>query len=206
MSRGLVFLVDDNDGFRQSTQWLLESYGLRVEAYKDGNEFLAGYAPPGSSREAECLLLDMRMPAMTGLQVQDALKARGARIPIIFITAHGDVPLAVEAMRRGALDFLEKPFPDEALITSIERALAQADERMTRDRATADARLRVESLTPREKQVLDLVIEGALNKTIADRLGISIKTVELHRSRVMEKMRAGSLAQLIQMTVRVRSG
>jgi len=204
MTSGTVFLVDDNDAFRQSTRWLLESHGLRVCAFKSGKDFLEGYAPSPAGRKPECLLLDVRMPELTGLQVQEELGKRNAAVPVIFITAHGDVPIAVEAMRRGAFDFLEKPFTDDVLVTAIHSALARDDEQMSRDREAANARSRLDALTPRERQVLELVIEGALNKTIADRLGISIKTVELHRSRVMEKMRAQSLAQLIQMTVRAR--
>jgi two-component system, LuxR family, response regulator FixJ len=202
---GTVFLVDDNDAFRQSTQWLLSSYGLRVEEFRDGTSFLTRYAAaaPGA-RERECLLLDVRMPGMTGIQVQDELLARQSDVPIIFITAHGDVPLAVQAMRRGAVDFLEKPFSDQALIDAIGSALAREDERLVRDREVGGVRANLQSLTPRERQVLDLVVEGALNKTVADKLGISVKTVELHRSRVMEKMRAQSLAQLIQMVMQAR--
>jgi FixJ family two-component response regulator len=204
MTTGTVFLVDDNDAFRQSTRWLLESHGLQVSAFKDGRAFLDSYAPGSAVRKPECLVLDIRMPGLTGMQVQDELRQRNVCVPVIFITAHGDVPLAVEAMRRGAFDFLEKPFADDVLVTAIGSALARDDEQMSRDRDAASARARLEALTPRERQVLELVIEGALNKTIADRLGISIKTVELHRSRVMEKMRAQSLAQLIQMTVKAR--
>jgi FixJ family two-component response regulator len=204
MANGTVFLVDDNDAFRQSTRWLLESHGLRVSAFKNGRDFLDAYAPAPAGRKPECLLLDVRMPGLTGLQVHEELVQRNANVPVIFITAHGDVPLAVEAMRRGAFDFLEKPFTDDVLVSAIGSALARDDEQMSRDREAANARARLDALTPRERQVLDLVVEGALNKTIADRLGISIKTVELHRSRVMEKMRALSLAQLIQMTVRAK--
>jgi FixJ family two-component response regulator len=144
------------------------------------------------------------MPGMTGLQVQDELLARQSDVPIIFITAHGDVQLAVQAMRRGAFDFLEKPFSDQSLIDAIGSALAREDERLVRDREVGGVRANLQSLTPRERQVLDLVVEGALNKTVADKLGISVKTVELHRSRVMEKMRAQSLAQLIQMVMQAR--
>jgi FixJ family two-component response regulator len=204
MASGTVFLIDDNDAFRQSTRWLLESHGLRVSAFKNGRAFLDTYAPVPSGRKPECLLLDIRMPGLTGLQVQDELRQRNAIVPVIFITAHGDVRLAVEAMRRGAFDFLEKPFADNDLVNAIDSALARDDEQMSRDLEAANARARLEALTPREHQVLDLVIEGALNKTIADKLSISIKTVELHRSRVMEKMHAQSLAQLIQMTVKAR--
>jgi two-component system, LuxR family, response regulator FixJ len=205
MLEGTVFLVDDNDAFRQSTQWLLSSYGLRVEEFRDGPSFLTRYAASPGARDRECLLLDVRMPGLTGLQVQEELLAREVDVPVIFITAHADVPLAVQAMRRGAFDFLEKPFTDQALIEAIGSALAREDARLVRDRESGNVRANLQSLTPRERQVLDLVVEGALNKTVADKLGISVKTVELHRSRVMEKMRAQSLAQLIQMIVQVRA-
>jgi FixJ family two-component response regulator len=145
------------------------------------------------------------MPGLSGPQVHEVLVQRRASVPVIFMTTHGEVPLAVEAMRRGAFDFLEKPFVDEVLVKTISTALAQDAERMMRNRDTADAQARLNSLTPRERQVLDLVIEGAQNKSMAEKLGISIKTVELHRSRVMEKMHAQSLAQLIQMTARARA-
>jgi two-component system, LuxR family, response regulator FixJ len=201
-TRDTVFLVDDHDGFRSSTQFLLESRDLRVVAYADGRSFLRDYAPPGAGDERHCLLLDVRMPEMSGLQLQEEIRARGLRIPVIFMTAHGDIPLAVAAMRNGALDFLEKPFTEDAVVTAVEAALtlkAKAPEAAAGDPAI---RSRVAALTSRERQVFDLVVAGRLNKTIADELGISIKTVELHRSRVMDKMQAKSVAELVQFALR----
>jgi two-component system, LuxR family, response regulator FixJ len=204
MPQGTIFLIDDNPAFRQSTQWLLESHGLRVVDFAEGRAFLDSLAAEGCDRDPACVLLDIRMPGLSGLQIQEELRVRGATLPIIFITAHSDVPLVVQAMRRGAFNFMEKPFSAEALLAEVVAALTQDGEQMQRDRQNASARSCLESLTPRERQVLEWVAAGALNKTIADKLGISVKTVELHRSRVMEKMRAGSLAQLVQITLRAQ--
>jgi FixJ family two-component response regulator len=152
-----------------------------------------------------CVLLDVRMPEINGLEVLDALRRDGCGFPVIFISGHGDVPLAVEAMRRGASHFLEKPFDPERLVGVLGDSLRQREQRRNDPAETDDiARARLATLTPRERQVLDLACEGLLNKTIADRLGISIKTVELHRSRVMTKMKVRSIAQLVQWTLRAR--
>ncbi|MGH6890624.1 MAG: response regulator transcription factor [Dongiaceae bacterium] len=207
MACNTVYVVDDNDAFRRSTQWLLESYGFRVECFGDGPTFvgsLEGSCDAPTTGSPACVLLDVRMPGMSGLEVQAALQERQLRLPVIFLTAHGDVPLAVEAMRRGAYSFLEKPCSDQELASVIEQAQAYARGDVAHPRADAEVKARHESLTARERQVLDLVTEGALNKTIADRLGISIKTVELHRSHVMEKMGAKSLAHLIRLTIQVQ--
>ncbi len=193
-----IFLVDDNDAFRSSTRWLLQGHGYRVDAFSDPRHFLA-YIDAGPARvPRSCLLLDMRMPEMSGMEVQDALRQRGCLLPIVFISGHGDVPLAVEAMRKGALHFLEKPFSNETLISALRDALKQAEAQARDGQTDPQARQLLTSLTSRERQVLDLVVIGKLNKIIADELGISIKTVELHRSRVMQKMRAKSIAQLVQ--------
>jgi FixJ family two-component response regulator len=193
-----IFLVDDNDAFRSSTRWLLQGHGYRVDAFSDPRHFLA-YIDAGPTRmPRSCLLLDMRMPEMSGMEVQDALRQRGCLLPIVFISGHGDVPLAVEAMRKGALHFLEKPFSNETLIAALRDALKQAEDRARDGQTDPQARQLLTSLTSRERQVLELVVVGKLNKIIADELGISIKTVELHRSRVMQKMRARSIAQLVQ--------
>jgi len=218
-----ILLVDDSDHFRESAAWLLESLGYDVRAFDTPAGFLQALDGIDTASPA-CVLLDMRMPGLSGLQVHDALIARGATWPVVYMTGHGDVPLAVEAMQKGAYSFLEKPFQDSVL----ERTLEQAFERAARpattpitgglpagagvlvnesatpaddsdeDPAAQAHRTRLNSLTPRERQVLDLVIAGLLNKTIGDRLGISIKTVELHRSRVMHKMGARSFAELMR--------
>jgi two-component system response regulator FixJ len=205
MSNGTTFLVDDNDAFRRSTQWLLESHGIQVSAFADGASFLDAFEQGRGTRGPSCILLDVRMPGPSGLQVQEQLRARGVSTPIIFVAAHSDVALAVQAMRRGAFNFLEKPFAEDTLIAEVMAALAHDIQRVSHDEEVEHVHSCLQLLTPRERQVLDLVMQGALNKTIGAALGISVKTVELHRSRVMEKMRASSLAQLIQMTMRAQT-
>ncbi len=190
----VVHVVDDDDALRDSLRWLLEGHGFEVKTHASATTFLEAPAlQPGS-----VLLLDVRMPGITGLQLQDELSVRGIHCPIIFITGHGDVPMAVEAVKKGAFDFLEKPFNDEQLVALIRRAADQdaARQGAAAKRSAGDARL--QTLTAREREVLERVVAGKLNKSIADELGISIKTVEVHRARVMEKMQAKSLAELIQ--------
>lgn len=191
----VVFIVDDDRAVRDSLRLLLKSVGLNPLTLGSAHEFLSVYDPaqPG------CLVLDVRMPQMSGLEVQEQLNLRGAIIPVIFITGHGDIPMAVEAMQAGAFDFLQKPFRDQDLIDRIQRALE-------RDRANRAAlgqrgrlRERLESLTPREREVLSLVVAGKPNKIMAADLNVSQRTVEIHRARVMEKMGASSLAQLVRM-------
>ena len=192
-----VYLVDDNDGFRDSTAWLLQTAGFETQAYASGPEFVAAYAGERHGEAQECLVSDMRMPQMSGLQLQDELQRRGIALPLVFVTAHGDVPLAVEAMRKGASNFLEKPFSDQALIDAIHAAMTNA-----RNQAGAGAQGgRLGSLSPRERQVLDLVVASKPNKIIADILGISIKTVELHRSNMMNKLGVRSLPELMKVAL-----
>lgn len=186
-----VYLVDDNAPFLASTAWLLETFGFRVQAFDRGPALLAALerAAPASSA---CVVSDIRMPGMTGLQLLDALQAGGYWLPVVFITGHGDVPLAVEAMRKGASDFLEKPFADEALAAAVRRAGIPTAARAAPDKALLDR------LSRRERQVLDLVVASKPNKIIADVLGISIKTVELHRKNMMRKLQARSLPELMK--------
>ena len=186
-----VHLVDDNDGFRESTAWLLETAGFEVESYPSAGAFLdsRGERPPPGT--VECLVSDIRMPQMSGVQLQEELRRRGDAIPLVFVTAHGDVPLAVEAMRKGAANFLEKPFGDEVLVDAINAALARV-------RGASEALSR---LSPRERQVLDLVVASKPNKIIADILGISIKTVELHRANMMNKLGVRSLPDLMKVAL-----
>ena len=193
-----VYLVDDNDGFRDSTSWLLETAGFEVESFASGPAFLEAYASHRHGDASECLVSDIRMPEMSGLQLQDELKRRGIQLPLVFVTAHGDVPLAVEAMRKGATNFLEKPFSEEALIDALRTALAHA-----RNRGTAGgmANELLARLSPRERQVLDLVVASKPNKIIADILGISIKTVELHRANMMGKLGVRSLPELMKVAL-----
>ncbi len=194
-----VFIVDDDDAVRQFVCNLLASVNLRAEAFPSAQAFLDAYDPnrPG------CLLLDIRMPGMSGLELQQELRSQGVDVPTIIITGHADVQVAVRAMQMGAIDFVEKPFNNELLLARVQKAVAASlrshDERSARKRIEA----RLASLTPRERQVLDLVGAGEKNKVIAKQLNISEKTVELHRAKVMEKMQASSLAELIKMVVGV---
>ena len=196
-----IFVVDDDEGVRNSIRFLLKSVGLATRTLSSASEFLESY----KSRQSGCLVLDVRMPGMSGLELQQQLNLRGAVIPVIFITGHGDIPMAVEAMQHGAFDFLQKPFRDQDLIDRIQRAL----ERDARNRAALTQhdriRARFESLTPREREVLSLMTSGKPNKVMAGELGVSQRTVEIHRARVMEKTGAGSLAQLVRMAMDLES-
>ncbi len=192
-----VFVVDDDDAVRSSLRLLLRSVGLSATALSSAQEFLDSYDP----QQPGCLVLDVRMPGMSGLELQQQLNLRGAIIPVIFITGHGDVPMAVEAMQHGAFDFLQKPFRDQDLIDRVQRALEKDAANREELRRLDVIRRRLQSLTPRERQVLQLVTSGKPNKVMAAELGVSQRTVEIHRARVMEKMQAGSLAQLVRMVM-----
>ena len=192
-----VFVVDDDQAMRSSLQWLIESVGLAVESFASADEFLTSYYPG----RAGCLLLDVRMPGMSGLELQEYLNAHEIKIPVIIITGHGDVHMAVRAMKRGAIDFIEKPFHDEVLLDAIRNALNLDERRRGYQAERAELAARLAQLTPREHEVMDMVTEGKSNKEIAKTLGVSAKTVEAHRARVMEKMQAGSLAELVRMAV-----
>jgi len=194
-----VFVVDDDDAVRNSLRLLLKSAGLSTEIAASAQEFLSNYdtAHPG------CLVLDVRMPGMSGLEMQHELNVRGATIPVIFITGHGDIPMAVEAMQHGAFDFLQKPFRDQELLDRVQRALTRDTEYRARLRQTDRIRERLASLSPREREVLDLVTQGKANKIVAGDLGVSQRTVEIHRAHVMQKMEAGSLAELVRMMMAV---
>jgi len=197
----IVYIVDDDEGVRNSLRFLLKSVDLPSRALSSAREFLDSYV----TDQPGCLVLDVRMPGMSGLELQQQLNLRGAVIPVIFITGHGDVPMAVEAMQHGAFDFLQKPFRDQDLIERIRRAL-QRDAR-SRSVLTQHARIRerLASLTPREHEMLALMIRGLANKVMAAELGVSQRTVEIHRARVMEKSGAGSLAQLVRMMLDLES-
>jgi FixJ family two-component response regulator len=192
-----VFVVDDDDAVRNSLRLLIKSVGLPVVLYASAQEFLAAYhdGDPG------CLVLDIRMPGMSGLELQRHLSLRGAIIPIVFVTGHGDVPMAVEAMQHGAFDFLQKPFRDQDLIDRVQRAFESDSENRRALGERERIRERLESLTAREREVLALVTSGKANKVIATDLDVSPRTVEIHRARVMEKMQAPSLAALVRMTL-----
>jgi FixJ family two-component response regulator len=190
-----VFVVDDDQAICNSLRLLLKSVGLATRTMGSATEFLTAYqqGQPG------CLVLDVRMPGMSGLELQQELNLRGATIPVIFITGHGDVPMAVEAMHHGAFDFLQKPFRDQELIDRIQRALAKDGKTRAALKEHERIRERLESLTPREREVLTLMTQGQPNKVMAHELGVSQRTVEIHRARVMEKSGASSLAQLVRM-------
>ncbi len=192
-----VFVVDDDQAIRSSLKWLIESVGLKVEVYATADEFMHDYYPG----RAGCLLLDVRMPGMSGLELQEHLVQRQIHIPVIIITGHGDVPMAVRAMKAEAVDFIEKPFNDELLLESIRKALIVDEKQRGLQSQRADIASRLAHLTPREHEVMEMVTEGRSNKEIALDLGVSAKTVEAHRARVMEKMEAGSLAELVRMVL-----
>jgi RNA polymerase sigma factor (sigma-70 family) len=193
-SEQIIYLVDDDEALRDSLVWLLESQGFKVEAFASAEAFLRVWRPEFNG----CLLLDVRMPGMSGLELHERLRAHYCTLPVIFITGHGDVPMAVAALKKGAVDFIEKPFNDAELLRIVNQCLANEQESRARRRQDAEVSRRLDQLTQREREVLDLIIVGKLTKQIADVLGISIKTVEVHRARVMEKMAAQSLAELVQ--------
>ena len=192
-----VYIVDDDEAVRSSVRFLIRSVGLQAQAFASAQEFLGAYDP----RQPGCLLLDVRMPGMSGLDLQQELNRRGATIPVVFITGHGDVPMAVEAMQQGAFDFLQKPFRDQDLLDRVQRALARDTESRSRLAARAEILARLATLTPRETEVMRLVTRGKANKVVGAELGVSQRTVEIHRAHVMEKMRASSLAELVRMVL-----
>ena len=194
---GTVYVVDDDEAVRDSLKWLLEASDYRVELYDSGESFIAKYDP----KAIAVLVLDVRMPGMSGLEVQERLLARDADLPIIFITGHGDVSMAVNALKRGAVDFIEKPFEQAALKQLVERMLTEARERHMKKESESMNELLLSRLTPREQQVLERIINGRLNKQIADDLGISIKTVEAHRASIMDKTNSGTVADLMRVVM-----
>ena len=193
----IVFVVDDDEAVRGSLRLLIRSVGLQAQAYASAREFIDAY----DAHQHGCLVLDVRMPGMSGLELQQQLNQRGATIPVVFISGHGDVPMAVEAMQQGAFDFLQKPFRDQDLLDRVQRALARDAHQRANFAALAQIHERLESLTPRERQVLQMVTLGKANKVIGADLGVSQRTVEIHRAHVMEKMQARSLAELVRMVL-----
>jgi two-component system response regulator FixJ len=190
-----VFVVDDDAAVRQGLRFMLRTAGYSVEAFRSARSFLEDYDP----RRGGSLLLDVRMPQMTGLELQQQLNVRGWRIPVIFITGHGTVPLAIAAMKAGAFDFIEKPLREDALLESIERALHWNDRKYEERLERAALEARAALLTPREQEVFALVATGEASKVVARRLGISFRTVELHRAHITEKLQARTLSDLIRM-------
>lgn len=195
-----VFVIDDDEAVRSSLKLLLRSVKLPVTTYASAQEFLPRYIP----EQAGCLIVDVRMPGMSGLELQEQLNMRGAMIPVIFITGHGDISMAVEAMRHGAFDFLPKPFRDQDLLDRVQKALEKDGNNRRQIAQTERIRELYETLTPREREVLELVTSGKPNKIMAADLGVSQRTIEIHRARVMEKMHANSLAQLVRMVLDLR--
>jgi len=202
LSDATVFIVDDDRAVARSLRWLIESVRLKVETYASAHDFLDAYdaARPG------CLVLDVRMPEMSGLELQQRLAARPAyHLPIVFITGHGDVQMAVRAVKAGAFDFVEKPFNDQDLLDRVQRAIAHDAAQRERECQREQRRALFASLTAREREVLDLVVEGLSNKAIANSLGVSAKTVEFHRAKVMEKLHARSLTDLVKLAMQYAS-
>lgn len=197
MVDGTVFVVDDDQAVRNSLELVLTSVGIRCEVFASAQEFLRRYQPNGPG----CLVLDIRMPEMSGLELQRTLKERGAEIPIIFVTAHADVPIAVRALREGALEFLEKPFSKGILLEHVRDALKRDAENRQEAALRLDLDGRLQSLTEREREVMGLVVAGRLSKQIAADLGISKKTVDVHRARVMQKMQVDSLPELVRVAI-----
>ena len=195
--KGTVYVVDDDEGVRDSLQWLLEGKDYRVRCYDSAETFLSRY----DAREVACLIVDIRMGGMTGLELQDRLVERKSPLPIVFITGHGDVPMAVDTMKKGAMDFIQKPFQEEALVGLVERMLDQAKEAFSEHQQSPTRDALLAKLTSREAQVLERIVAGRLNKQIADDLGISIKTVEAHRANIMEKLNANTVADLLKIAL-----
>ena len=190
-----VFVVDDDRAVRESLRWLVESVGLAVRTYGSAQDFLDAYDP----RHPGCLVLDVRMPGASGIELQEQLRETGFDIPIIVITGHADVATAVRAMKAGAVDFIEKPFSDQLLLDHIHRSIEQDLERRAEREHSLEIVNHRESLTPRQRRVMDLVVNGLSNRMMAQDLGISLKTVEAHRAKVMEKMKAHSVAELVKL-------
>jgi len=197
MTKGTVFVVDDDAAIRDSLAALLDAEGYSVEIYDSARAFLAGYRP----KEDCCVVADIRMPDMDGLELQEEIIRRGLGLPVVIITGHGDVPLAVRAMRAGAVDFIEKPFDDEMLCAGIDRGIAQSRRTRGETAIAQEVEARIAQLTTREREVMNHLIAGRPNKVIAHRMEISPRTVEVHRGRVMEKMQARSLSDLVRMAL-----
>ena len=192
-----VFVLDDDEAVRDSLGALLESAGFVVEIFGSGTDFLDRLEPEGGG----CLVLDVRMPGLSGLEVQEELAKKGVAIPVIIITGHGDVPIAVKALKSGAVDFIEKPFADDIILESVRRALEQGLQNKQDISAAMEIKARLVRLTPRERDVLGQLVIGNPNKIIAHELGISPRTVEIHRARVLEKMSARSLSHLVRLAI-----
>ena len=195
--KGTVYVVDDDEAVRDSLQWLLEGKDYRVRCYESAEAFLSRYDP----REVACLIADIRMGGMNGMELQARLIERQSPLPIMLITGHGDVPMAVESMKNGAMDFIQKPFQEPQLLDLVERMLERARDAFISSQQSASREALLAKLTGRESQVLERIVAGRLNKQIADDLGISIKTVEAHRANIMEKLSANTVADLLKVAL-----
>ena len=194
MTEQCVYIVDDDEAMRDSLQWLIESQGLAVRTFAAAEDFLAACG----DAMAGCIVLDVRMPGMSGLELYEKMNLRQCTLPVIFITGHGDVPMAVSALKKGAVDFIEKPFNDKELLRVIGQCLERESATRQQRQREGEAARRLAGLTEREREVMDLILAGKLNKQVADVLNISIKTVEVHRARIMDKMGVRSVAELVQ--------
>ena len=201
METGTVYVIDDDEAVRDSLSWLMKSAGIKTQTFPSAGAFL----DVCHERLNGCLLLDIRMPGMSGLDLQTALNQRGCHMPVIVISGHADVPMAVRALKAGAFDFIEKPFNDDILLSLVRSALEQESKIRHSHEEKEAMQTKMASLTPRELEVLELVVDGASNKQISNDLGVSQKTVEVHRARVMEKLEADSLSHLVRMVVSLRT-
>lgn len=195
MNSGLPHIVDDDAAVRDALAWLLQSHGIEAVQWASGNAFLGG----AHLAECGCLILDIRMPGMSGIELFDRLKKQECDLPVIFLTGHGDVPMAVQAIKEGAFDFLEKPVDETRFVDRVRAALAAGQDRIAHARQRDALRKALSQLTQREREVMSCVLAGKLNKIIADELGIAMRTVEVHRARVFEKMGVRSAVELSQL-------
>ena len=198
----IVFVVDDEESVRSSLKWLLESIRLKVETFESAESFLERL----QGDQPGCIVIDVRMPGMSGPELMDRLTELGSKMPIIFLSAHGDVPLAVRVMKGGALDFLQKPYNNQQFLERVRQALAKDSENRSRRELQNDTAARIDGLSSREREIMDLVVKGQSNKVIGRELGISYKTVEAHRARLMRKMGVASFAELMQVVLAHRGG
>ncbi len=202
----IVYVVDDDEAVRDSLRWLLEGQGFRVTVFESAERFLNSLPVGATGSLGGCLIADVRMPGMTGTELHDELIRRNIQLPLIFITGHGSVPMAVESMKKGAVDFLEKPFNDEQLCVLVSNAFQKVRDEGSKSVLAKRAQELLARLTPREEQVLDRIVAGRLNKQIADDLDISIKTVEAHRANIMDKIEARTMADLMKTALAARQG
>ena len=200
MKKPTIHVVDDDQAVRESIEWLIDSVGLNIRTYGSANEFLDNYTEDSLG----CLILDVRMPGISGLDLQHILAERGIDMPIVFVTGHGDVPMAVRALKNGAVDFIEKPFNDQVLLDTIQAAVQKHRGRLKQRAELENLQARYDNLTSREQEVMDRVVTGKPNRDVGEELGISVKTVEVHRAKVMEKMQARSIADLVKMAMMMR--